>query len=82
MPLTTYPVTHIKYTSLSVTIPSRQSMISICCSQAKPDYKDLNPDEKKTFSKLVYLLRKRGYRIEEAQDIAYLRILADSIPFS
>ena len=56
-------------------------MISICCTQPKPDYQDLSTEEKKTFCKLVYLMRKRGYSIEEAQEKAYRKILVESISF-
>jgi hypothetical protein len=56
-------------------------LISICCSPQKPDYQDLNPEEKKTSCKLVYLLRKRGYSVAEAQEKAYRKILVESIPF-
>lgn len=56
-------------------------MISICCSEPKPDYQDLTPDERKVFCRLVYLLRKRGYSIKDAQEVAYRKILEDSISF-
>jgi hypothetical protein len=36
---------------------------------------------KKPFCKLVYLLRKRGYSVAEAQEKAYRKILVESIPF-
>jgi hypothetical protein len=55
-------------------------MIQKCCTEPKPDYlKDLTNEEYRTFCHLVYLLRKRGYRVEEAQAEAYHRILAESI---
>lgn len=57
------------------------TMISICCSQPKPDYQDLSTEERKVFCKLVYLLRKRGYPIKDAQEKAYRKILDDSVPF-
>lgn len=56
-------------------------MISICCSLPKPDYQELASEEKKVFCKLVYLLRKRGYSIKEAQKVACRKILEDSISF-
>lgn len=56
-------------------------MISICCSLPKPDYQELTPEEKKIFCRLVYLLRKRGYSIKDAQEVAYRKILDDSVPF-
>ncbi len=57
-------------------------MISKCCTEPKPDYKkSLSHDEYKTFCQLVYLLRKRGHRIEEAQAKAYQKVLNESIPY-
>lgn len=57
------------------------TMISICCSQPIPDYRELVSDEKKIFCRLVYLLRKRGYSVADAQEKAYRKILEDSISF-
>jgi hypothetical protein len=57
-------------------------MISICCTEQKPDFKDLSFEEYKMFSRLVYLLRKQGYQVKEAQDKAYLFVLTSSIPFN
>jgi hypothetical protein len=56
-------------------------MISICCSQPKPDYQELAYEERKVFCKLVYLLRKRGYSVADAQEVAYRKILEGSILF-
>jgi hypothetical protein len=61
--------------------PGRRIMTSICCTYIKPDYLDLSTEEKKKFCKLVYLLRKRGHSIKEAQEIAYKQLLEESIPF-
>jgi len=54
-------------------------MLSLCCTQPEPDYQDLSHEERKLFCKLVYLHRKRGYSIADAQAISYRRVLADSI---
>ncbi|HOP40172.1 MAG TPA: hypothetical protein PLI53_03940 [Geobacteraceae bacterium] len=56
-------------------------MISICCTPLEPDYKEFTPDERRIFCKVVYLLRKRGYSIREAQRVAYLKVLKDGMPF-
>ncbi len=56
-------------------------MISICCTPEKPDYKELNPEEKKVFCKMVFLLGKRGYEVLDAQAIAYGKILEVGLPF-
>jgi hypothetical protein len=58
-----------------------EAMTSICCTPKKPDYLDLSTEEKKKFCKLVYLLRKRGHSVKEAQEIAYRDVLEESIPF-
>ena len=56
-------------------------MISICCSLPKPDYQELGQEERKAFCRLVYLLRKRGYSVVDAQDVAYRKVLEDGLPF-
>lgn len=56
-------------------------MISICCTLPKPDYQELTPDEKKAFCRLVYVLRKRGYSVTDAQAVAYWKVLEVGIPF-
>jgi len=56
-------------------------MISICCSLPKPDFQELTLEEKKIFCKLVYILRKRGYSVKDAQDVAYRKVLEGGIPF-
>lgn len=56
--------------------------ISICCEEPKPDYKELTPDEKKVFCRMVYVLRKRGYSVADAQATAYRNVLDASIPFN
>lgn len=55
-------------------------MISICCTPEKPDYQELTPEEKKVFCKMVYLLRKRGCSVLDAQSVGYRKVLVDSIP--
>jgi hypothetical protein len=56
-------------------------MISICCTESKPEYKTLSHDEYQKFCRLVNILRKKGYQLEEAQDRAYHQVLEESIPF-
>jgi hypothetical protein len=56
-------------------------MISICCSEPKPDPKELTHEEYQKFCRLVNMLRKKGYQIEKAQDRAYHQVLEESIPF-
>ncbi len=57
------------------------TMVSVCCNEPKPNYDDLSIEEKKMFCRLVYLLRKRGYSVSDAQLVAYRRILDESIPY-
>lgn len=57
-------------------------MISICCTPEKPDYQELTKDEKKVFCKMVYLLRKSGYPVVDAQRVAYQKVLEDGVPFN
>jgi hypothetical protein len=57
-------------------------MISICCSLPKPDYQELSQEERKVFCRWVYLLRKRGYSVVVAQDMAYRKLLEDGLPFN
>jgi len=54
-------------------------MISLCCTLPAPDFQDLSLEESKIFCRQVYLLRKRGYSIADAQAITYRRVLAESI---
>ena len=56
-------------------------MLQICCTLPKPDYDDLNGEDKQKFGRLVNQLRKQGKSLEEAQKIAYQRVTCDSIPF-
>jgi hypothetical protein len=56
-------------------------MITKCCTLPKPDYRDLSTEESKKFCRLVYLLRKRGYSINDAQAVAYGKVLENGIPF-
>ena len=56
-------------------------MISICCTLPKPDYRDPSTEESKKFCRLVYLLKKRGYSIKDAQAVAYRKVLENGIPF-
>jgi len=41
----------------------------------------VSDEEKKIFCRMVYLLRKRGYSIPDAQIVAYRQVLEESIPF-
>lgn len=54
-------------------------MLSLCCTQPAPDYQELSHEESKIFCKLVYLYRKRGYSIADAQTVSYRKVLAESI---
>jgi len=56
-------------------------MISVCCTLPKPDHQDLSIEERKQFCKMVYVLRKRGYSIADAQAIAYRKVAVGSVPF-
>lgn len=56
-------------------------MVSICCTPAEPDYDDLASDEKKIFCRLVYLLRKRGYPVGDAQRVALRKVLESCLPY-
>jgi hypothetical protein len=56
-------------------------MISICCTEPKPDYKNLSHEEYQKFCRLVNVLRRKGHQLEEAQDRAYHQVLEESIPF-
>jgi hypothetical protein len=69
---------------LYVILPTREDrpMISICCTPPKAYYKDLADEERKKFCRLVYLLRKRGYSVLDAQKVAYQKVLQESIPFN
>ncbi|MDD2336772.1 MAG: hypothetical protein PHD01_09385 [Geobacteraceae bacterium] len=54
-------------------------MISLCCTLPAPDYQELSYEESKIFCKQVYLLRKRGYSMADAQTLSYRRVLAESV---
>lgn len=56
-------------------------MLSICCTPPRPDFQDMTIEDHKKFCRLVYLLRKRGYQIIDAQKIAYTQVLSESILF-
>lgn len=56
-------------------------MISICCTEPKPDFQEFSDDEKKIFCRMVYFLRKRGCTVGEAQKVAFQQIFEDSISF-
>jgi hypothetical protein len=63
-------------------LPTKEeAMISKCCTYPKPDLQELSDQERKEFCRLVYLLRKRGYSVADAQETAYRKILEESIPF-
>lgn len=55
-------------------------MISRCCTPERPDYRGLSPEEKYVFCKMVYLLRKRGYSVLDAQAMACRKVLGESLP--
>ena len=56
-------------------------MTQICCTLPKPDYNDICYEDKQKFGFMVNQLRKKGYTLEKAQEIAYQRVTCDSIPF-
>jgi hypothetical protein len=57
-------------------------MISICCTELKPDYKaELTPEEFEKFCYLVHTFKKKGERLADAQVKAYSQVLNNSIPF-
>ena len=56
-------------------------MLQICCTEPKPDYKDLIPEHKQRFGYLVNMFRKRGYSIPEAKEKAYSQLWCEEIPF-
>jgi len=56
-------------------------MLKICCSPEPPDIDSLTPEERGRFGFLVYKLRKAGHDVRKAQEIAYQRILLESIPY-
>jgi hypothetical protein len=58
-----------------------ETMISICCSEPKPDYKTLSDEEYQEFCRLVNMPRRKGYQLQKAQDRAYHQVLEESIPF-
>ena len=56
-------------------------MVSICCTEPKPDYKkELTPEEYKKFCKLVHMLKQKGDRLEVAQEKAYSMVMVESMP--
>jgi hypothetical protein len=56
-------------------------MISICCTEPKPDYKkELTPEDYKKFCQLVNMLKKQGDRLEVAQEKAYSIVMVENIP--
>jgi len=57
-------------------------MISICCTELKPDYKkEFTPEEFQKFCKLVNQFSKQRYNLVSAQTMAYSKVLVESIPF-
>jgi hypothetical protein len=56
-------------------------MISICCTPEPPDYSLFTPEEKQSFGKLVHDLKKQGFSLKAAQELAYSRVLCEDIPF-
>jgi len=56
-------------------------MISKCCTLPKPDYTDLLPEQKKRFGFLVLQLRKKGFKLPDAQEKAYSQLWSEEIPF-
>jgi hypothetical protein len=56
-------------------------MISICCTEPKADPKTLSHEEYQKFCRLVNILRRKGYQLEEAKDRAFHRVMEESIAF-
>ena len=54
---------------------------SICCTLSPPDYDALCGEDKQKFGFLVNQLRKQGYDLKKAQELAYTQVTCESIPF-
>ena len=52
-------------------------MYSICCTPPEPDYRELTPEEKQRFGKIVHDLRKSGVALKSAQVRAYQIVLLE-----
>ena len=63
-------------------LPTKEeAIISKCCTYPKPDLPELSDQERKKFCRLVYLLRKRGFQVIDAQKTAYTWVIGEGIPF-
>lgn len=54
-------------------------MLQICCSPKPPDLDSLTPEEKRRFGQLVHMLRKSGHDLKKAQEMAFQRVLSESV---
>lgn len=54
-------------------------MLQMCCSPEPPDIDSLTPEEKIFFGFLVHRLRKSGHDLKKSQEIAFQRVLIESI---
>jgi integrase len=52
---------------------------SVGCTPEPPDYSLFTPEEKQRFGMLVHDLRKQGFSLNAAQELAYSRVLCDDI---
>jgi len=55
--------------------------MQICCSPEPPAIDSLTPEERQRFGFLVYQLRKSGRDVKTAQEIAFHRVLAESLAY-
>lgn len=56
-------------------------IIKIDGMQLPPGCSLFTPEEKQRFCSLVHDLRKQGFSLEAAQELAYSRVLCDDTPF-
>jgi hypothetical protein len=54
-------------------------MVKLCCSPEPPDIDSLMPEEKRRFRLLVHMLRKSGHDLKKAQEMAFQRVLGESV---
>ncbi|MDD2336125.1 MAG: hypothetical protein PHD01_06080 [Geobacteraceae bacterium] len=54
-------------------------MLKICCLPETPAIDSLTPEEKRRFGLLVHMLRKSGHDLRKAQEMAYQRVLGESV---
>lgn len=54
-------------------------MWKICCSPEPPAIDSLTPEEKRRFGFLVNRFRKSGHDLKRAQEMAFQRVLVESV---